>query len=463
MPLRDRQDWSEPPATERATADVRAQSRIVDGPDDLDDLVARLADDRVVMLGEASHGTSEFYRWRARITAELIRDHGFDFVAVEGDWPSCFAINRFVKGLPEAPETVEAAVDAFDRWPTWMWANWETVAFFEWLRLHNETRSPDERVGFFGLDVYGLFESMHEVVDYLSDVDPEAAEHARGAYRCFEPYGEDAQEYARETRMVPESCKEEVVDVLLAMQERRREAAEAAGDDADRHPDERFGAEQNALVARNAEAYYRNLASRTDSWNVRDEHMAETLDRLLDHHAEDGAGAERGDGMDQPKAVVWAHNTHVGDARATDMAERGRLNVGQLVREAYGRENTSAVGFGSHRGRVVAADAWGEVPGRKEVPHAKAGSYEDVFHRAGGEDRLLFTDEVDPETALAEPRGHRAIGVVYRPALESGNYVPTDLRERYDAYLHVEETTALHSLERHPSRERVPELYPFGL
>ncbi|MFQ3318774.1 MAG: erythromycin esterase [Natronomonas sp.] len=442
MTIGNRGTWSEPAGVGQVADELRAYGRPLDGPHDLDDLIERLSDAEVVLLGEASHGTSEFYRWRASISAELIRDHDFSFVAVEGDWPSCFAGNRFVRDLPEAPETVTEAVDAFDRWPTWMWANWEAVEFFEWLALHNEGVPDAARTGFYGLDVYSLHESMAAVVDYLEDVDPDAAEHARRAYRCFEPYGEDGQEYAQAIRMVPEDCEEDVVSVLTDMQKRR--AAVAGGETVEGS----FDAEQNALVAKNAESYYRALASSENSWNVRDRHMAETLDRLREFH-------------DGGKAIVWAHNTHVGDARATDMPRRGRLNLGELVREEY--DDVEVVGFGTHRGDVIAADEWGDTPREMRVPEAQDGSYEDAFNAADAEDRLLFTDRIEDGDALAEPRGNRAIGVVYRPALESGNYVPTDLKERYDALIHIDETEALHALDTHPERERVPELYPYGV
>ncbi|WP_435146881.1 erythromycin esterase family protein [Halobaculum sp. P14] len=444
MSLSGRSTWEEPAEVDRAARNVAALSETLSGPADLDGLARRLADEDVVLIGEASHGTSEFYRWRAHLTARLIREHGFDFVAVEGDWTSCYEANRFVKGLPDSGETVREVMDAFGRWPTWMWANWEMVEFFEWLELHNREFASDD-VGFYGLDVYSLFESMDAVVEYLEETNPEAAEHAREAYRCFEPYGTDAQEYARSLRMVPASCEEDVVDVLTEL---REEAAAAEPT----HDEDAFSAEQNALVAKNAEAYYRALVSGdTDSWNVRDEHMADTLDRLVEHHGGDA------------QAVVWAHNTHVGDARATDMEGKGRLNIGQLARERFGDDDVKLVGFGSYEGSVVAGDEWGAPMETMDVPAAKDGSYEDVFHRAGGDDRLLYTDRIADDDALSEPRGHRAIGVVYHPQWESGNYVPTDLRRRYDAFIHVDESQALHPLELHPDRERVPELYPTGL
>jgi len=443
MPRRDRTSWTEPNGLEAAVADVRASARELQAPEDLDRVVERFGDRRYVLLGEASHGTSEYYRWRARLTARLLREADFDFVAVEGDWTACYEVNRYVKGLEGSPETVREALDAFGRWPTWMWANWETLEFLDWLELQNQNRPEPDRIGFYGLDVYSLFESIEAVVDYLEDVDPDAAADARQAYRCFDPYGEDAQEYARALRMVPETCEDEVVDVLS----RLREGVPAYDDGRDDH----FNAEQNALVAKNAEQYYRELVGGdVDSWNVRDRHMVETLERLADQHGPDAKG------------IVWAHNTHVGDARATDMVDRGRLNVGQVVRERAGPSAVALVGMGSYAGSVVAADAWNAPSQVMDVPPARAGSYEHVFHRADARDRLLLTDDLSENAALARTRGNRAIGVVYDPDRETGNYVPTDLVDRYDAFLYLDETTALHPIERHPDRDAVPALYPWG-
>ncbi|WP_435066645.1 erythromycin esterase family protein [Haloplanus sp. C73] len=429
---------------EPAVAAVDDYAQAVDRAGSLDPLIERLSDADCVLLGEASHGTSEYYRLRSRLSARLLRDHDFSFVAVEGDWTSCYAVNRYIKGYPDAPADTQAALESFDRWPTWMWANWEIESFVDWLRAANDERPVGDRVGFYGLDVYGLHESMRAVVDYLERVDPEAAERAREAYRCFEPYGEDAQEYARALKMVPESCREDVIEVL-------RELRENAPTYGERTPDDRFDAEQNALVARNAEAYYRSMVEgEEDSWNVRDRHMTDTLERLRDHHGPDAKG------------IVWAHNTHVGDARATDMPQHGRINIGQLARERDALGETYAVGFGSHRGDVVAGNSWGAQMQTMDVPPARSGSYEQVFHRADPEDALLFSADLPDDSALAEPRGHRAIGVVYHPDREAGNYVPTVLPERYDAFLHLDETRALHPLALHPDRDRVPELYPSG-
>jgi len=443
--MNQRGSFRGPAETDRAVAAVNRHAHAVDGPRDFDVLVDRLADADCVLLGESSHGTSAFYRWRAQLTARLLRDYGFDFVAVEGDWTSCYEANRFVKDYPDAAPDARETLSAFDRWPTWMWGNWEVEEFFRWLRTLNDGRPADEQAGFYGLDVYGLYESLEAVVDYLGEVDPEAAEEAREAARCFEPYGRDAQRYARALRMVPESCQEEVIDLL-------RDVRERAATYGDAMPDDRFNAEQNALVTHNAEAYYRaTVTAEENSWNVRDRHMTETLNRLFDHHGDDAKG------------IVWAHNTHVGDARATDMPQQDRINIGQLVREQETIGDTYIVGFGTHRGEVIAANAWGSEMETKDVPPGRDGSYEHVFHRADPENTLLFSDDLPDDSPLAEPRGHRAIGVVYHPNHESGNYVPTVLPDRYDAFIHVDETDALHPVELHPDRERIPELYPHGL
>lgn len=299
--------------------------------------------------------------------------------------------------------------------------------------------------GFYGLDVYSLFESMRALIEYLDDIDPDAAADARDAYRCFEPYGEDAREYARAVRLAPESCEDEVVEVLA-------EFIEDGPDYSDNHPDERFSAEQNALIAKNAEEYYRAMiGGGTDSWNIRDRHMTETLERLMEHHGSDARG------------IIWAHNTHIGDARATDMKRHGRHNIGQLVREQAETDNVMLIGYGSHRGSVIAGEEWEASMEQMTVPPAQRGSYEDIFHRTGHQNRLLLMDELEDESRLDDERGHRAIGVVYDPDHEANNYVPTVLPERYDAFIYLDETEALHPLAMHTERNAIPELYPWGL
>ena len=439
-----------------ATFGVRTTPELVEGirriarplgrEEDLDPLIERVGDARHVLLGEASHGTAEYYEWRTAITRRLVEEKGFRFVAVEGDWPDCYAINRYVKGWPDAARSARAVLDAYERWPTWMWANREVEALVGWLRALNDGRPEEEKVGFYGLDVYSLWDSLDAVTAYLEQVDPDALPAARRAYGCFEPYREDEIAYARATALVPTSCESEVVSML-------RELRDNAAEYRERDPEAFFDAEQNALVARNAELYYRTMVQGgPTSWNVRDTHMADTLDRLMERH---GEGA---------KAVVWEHNTHIGDARATDMAPEGMVNVGQLVRERHGVGDTVLVGFGSHRGSVIAGAYWGAPMEELSVPPAHEGSYEDALHAAGGDDKLLIISDAARAERLFDPRGHRAIGVVYDPSRERrGNYVPTVLPLRYDAFLYLDETSALHPLHQEPEFVGEAETYPTGM
>lgn len=417
---------------------------------DLDSLLDRVGDARYVLLGEASHGTHEYYLWRARITQRLIREKGFRFVAVEGDWPACRRLDRYVRG--EFPGSTAPAVlaAAFDRWPTWMWANWEIAALADWLRGHNDGRPAAERVGFYGLDVYSLWESLYAVIDYLKQRHPEAVAAAYDAFRCFEPYAEDPQQYARGTLFVPAGCQEEVLSLLHAVSARAAHEAEAGSDETG------LDALMNAEALKGAEAYYRTMVSGGGaSWNLRDRHMADTLDRLIRFH---GPGA---------KAIVWEHNTHIGDARHTDMVDDGMFKVGQLVRQEHAADGVLLVGFGSSQGTVVAGREWDAPPEVMPVPPARAGSWEHALHAMDAQDRLLLfrsppDTDTDTASALAVPRGHRAIGVVYHPELEWGNYVPTVLPLRYDAFLYLDRTQALHPLPVEPQRE-APELYPWGV
>ncbi len=425
--------------------EVGRRAGLLRGPDDLDPLIDRVGSRRVVMLGEASHGTSEYYTWRLHLSRRLIRERGFSFIAVEGDWPDAYRVNRFVRGLEPASGGARAVLETFERWPTWMWANWEVVALAEWLHEHNATLPAEGRIGFFGLDVYSLWESLGEIMAYLEATDPDGLEAARAAYACFEPFGRDVQAYARSTAFVDASCEDEVVALLGEL--RRR--AHAGPDDAEA----RFDAEQNARAAVGAERYYRTMVrGGSESWNVRDRHMIGTLDDLLEHH---GSGA---------KAIVWEHNTHVGDARATDMAAAGMVNTGQLARERYGEDQVALLGFGSHRGSVVAGRSWGAPMERMPVPEAEARSWERVFHTAVGRDAWILTSHLADSDAARARRGHRAIGVVYDPSTERyGNYVPTDLPRRYDAFIHVDESRALHPLHVEPSEAEPPDTYPWGV
>ncbi|WP_346838624.1 erythromycin esterase family protein [Microbulbifer sp. SAOS-129_SWC] len=410
--------------------------------DALQPLLQQLAGARIVMLGEASHGTSEYYVWRAALSRRLIEDQGFDFVAVEGDWPDCYRVNRYAKAYADSGAHAEAVLRAFDRWPTWMWANWEMVAFTEWLRRHNDTR-PQRQAGFYGLDMYSLWESLEAIIHHVRDRDPQSLALAERVLYCFQPYGRDEQRYARHALMSDGDCADEVIELLLRLVHRRPRF--------DTDPEGDFDAEQNAHVMVNAERYYRTMMTAgAGSWNLRDTHMMETLNRLLQRHG------------DNSKGIVWAHNTHIGDARATDMRHEGMFNIGQLAREEWGREQVRLVGFGSHRGSVIAARSWGSPGQKMAVPAAPPHSWEGAMHLALGRDSLL-PDLARGGAALHQPRGHRAIGVVYRPEYERGNFVPTELAQRYDAFVYLDETRALHPLHIEAAGEVTPpDTYPWG-
>ena len=428
---------------------LRRAARPIATAADLDPLMERIGDSRFVLLGEATHGTSEFYTWRAELTKRLVVEKGFTIIGVEGDWPDCYRVNRYAKGRPGAGSSAEDVLHAFTRWPTWMWANREVARFIEWLREHNVHRGEGERAGFYGLDVYSLWDSMREVIAYLHRVDPSAVPHARRAYNCFEPFAEDEQAYARATALVPTSCEDEAVAVLAAL---RRSAASYKEDGKEGF----FDAEQNALVARNAERYYRAMVrGGPESWNVRDHHMVETLNRLVAHH---GATC---------KAVVWEHNTHIGDARYTDMARHGMVNVGELVRREHGEDGVVIVGFGTHRGTVIAGEEWGAPMQRMRVPAARPKSFEAEMEAAGVGDSLLIFEDGDDGgiPGLDEPIPHRAIGVVYDPDHERwGNYVPTIMPGRYDAFIHIDESRALDPLHMPVTVDGlIPETYPSGM
>jgi erythromycin esterase len=431
------------------TNTIRRAASPLRSPADLDPLLERIGDARYVLLGEASHGTSEFYRWRTAITRRLVEERGFSFIGVEGDWPDCYRVNRFVKQLHDSSESAEQVLHAFARWPTWMWANREIIELAEFLRAHNARHSWDQQVGFYGLDVYSLWESMAAVIDYLDRIDPEAARSARRAYGCFDRFHGDAEEYARSTALTPTSCEPDVVQMLAKL---RANAPQYLEDGRDAY----FSAEQNALIAIDAERYYRAMIrGGPSSWNVRDHHMVDTLDRLIKHH---GPSA---------KAIVWEHNTHVGDARFTDMASDGMVNVGQLVRDRHGEEGVVIVGFATHRGSVIASREWGAPMERMTVPPARDGSFEDLAHRSdAGDAFMLFGEELEKNPAMIEPLGHRAIGVVYRAKSEQwGNYVPTIVPYRYDVVMYIDETSALDPLHMPVtvSGGDEPETYPSGM
>jgi erythromycin esterase-like protein len=404
----------------------------------------RFADARVVLLGEATHGTAEFYRARAAITRRLIERHGFTIVAVEADWPDAARIDRHVRHRgagrrDEAP---------FTRFPTWMWRNEEVAAFVEWLRRHNEALPAGRRAEFRGLDVYSLRGSMAAVLDYLDRADPEAARAARKRYGCLTPWQADPAWYGRAVARGRDTCEDAVVAQLRDILDKRLQYSAAAdGEDY-------LDAAQNARIVRAAEQYYRTMyRGATESWNVRDRHMFETLQHVM---------ARRGPGA---KAVVWAHNSHIGNAAATAMGWQGEFNLGELCKTAHGDE-AALIGFGTDRGTVAAADDWDEPMQVKTVLPSRPDSYERVFRQTGIARSL--TDLRDPRhgdvrDVLTKPRLERAIGVVYRPDTElSSHYFEAVLPEQFDAYVWFEETRAVTPLPAE-APHGAPDTYPFGL
>jgi erythromycin esterase len=411
---------------------------------DLQPLIDDIGDRKVVMLGEASHGTHEYYTWRTAISKQLIQQKGFRFIAVEGDWPDCYKINRYIKGYKDAGDDIYQLLKTFDRWPTWMWANWEVAALAEWLREYNRSLSADKKIGFYGLDVYSLWDSMYEMVNYLEHEDPKAAQMVKQAIHCFEPYKENEQMYARAS-LTEHSCRDKVLTLL---KEIRMKAQHLDGD-----REAGFNTEQNAIISVNAENYYRSMMGfDNESWNVRDRHMMETLVRLMQFHGSDAKG------------IVWEHNTHIGDATATDMHRAGMVNTGQLAREEYGRKSVYLAGFGSYSGSVIAAKEWGAQMKKMPVPPAKQGSVEQLLHEESGEDAYLLFSEERANKNFKNRLPHRAIGVVYDPANERyGNYVPSMMQERYDAFIFIDTTKALHPLHMEPHNAKTPETFPFGV
>ncbi|WP_438870804.1 erythromycin esterase family protein [Paractinoplanes ovalisporus] len=468
------------------------------------------------MIGEASHGTHEYYTWRAALTRRLIAERGFSFVAVEGDWPDCERVNAAVRGGDATP--MEALV-GYERWPTWMWANEEVVDFAEWLRSYNAALPADasrrasgsgssaftvssslsptsssatslsptsssatslsptsssatslsptsssatflsptsssapspsttssstsfradksDKIGFHGLDVYSMWESLREVLVWLRENDPDQVEPALHAYHCLASYSEDPQSYAWATKFLRASCEDDVVRMLIDL--RGRDLA----------------VWQNAEVVAGAEHYYRAMVhGGPHSWNVRDRHMDATLARLLDHYGEGS------------KAVVWAHNTHVGDANATDQATLGEVTIGSLARERFGADQVVLVGLGSHRGSVIAGRTWGAPMAELRVPPGRPGSLEDILHATAPKQALfVFPPLAERPDLLVDEVAHRAIGVVYRPEQERlGNYVPSVLGDRYDAFLWFDETRALRPLHPLHIDTHEFETYPTGV
>lgn len=441
----------------RTITDSAIRLASADGSDlgDVDAIVERIGDAPVVCIGEASHGTHEFYAMRAAITRRLIETRGFRAVTIEGDWPDTRRIDRFVHGTGDDRDA-DAALGGFKRFPQWMWRNTVVRSFVAWLRDHNAARSPSERCGMYGLDLYSLHASIDAVLRYLERVDPPAAERARERYSCFEVVGgDDPQAYGYvASRGAIETCED---DVIRQLAELRHCADDYTSRDGFRADEEFFSAEQNARLVANAERYYRSMfRGHISSWNLRDTHMVETLDAVVDRLERDGERA---------KVCVWAHNSHLGDARATQMGKGGELNVGQLVRDHYG-DDACLIGFSTYTGTVTAAHDWDRPADRRTVRHGLAGSVEALLHRTGLSRFLLDLREPQLRRALSEPRIERAIGVIYRPETERmSHYFEVELPKQFDLFIHLDETTALEPLDRTERWDKgeLPETYPFGV
>jgi len=451
-----RADRVAPPDTTDVPAILRQRAVPLRGdPSQYNRLLDMVGDARLVLLGEATHGTHEFYRERAFITRRLIEEKGFAGVAVEADWPDAYRVNRFVRGASGDEDSVQALGD-FGRFPTWMWRNADVLDFVGWLRERNDRRPANERAGFYGLDLYSLRASMQAVLRYLDTVDPEAARRARIRYGCFDRFGEEMQEYGYAASFgLHPSCENEVVSELVELHRRRAEYASRDGRVA---ADDYYFAEQNARLVRNAEEYYRTMfRGHVESWNLRDRHMVDTLAGLMRHL--DGPGRPA-------RLVVWAHNSHLGDARATEAASGGELNVGQLVRERYAADAV-LVGFTTHTGTVTAASEWDGDARRKQVRPSLAGSYERLFHDVAIPRFMLpLRDDAYLADALDRPRLERAIGVLYLPDSErASHYFHASLARQFDAVLHFDETRAVEPIERSALWEagEVAETFPSGL
>ncbi|PYL50152.1 MAG: erythromycin esterase [Verrucomicrobia bacterium] len=419
---------------------------------DYNALLQLIDDARFVLIGEASHGTHEFYFERAAITKRLIAEKDFSILAIEADWPDSARVHRYVRGV-SSDANPDQALSGFRRFPTWMWRNKVVLEFVEWLRGFNEKLDPKRPpVGFYGMDLYSLHASIEAVLRYLDKVDPEAARRARLRYSCFDHFGHDPQDYAYAATVgAIESCENAVVQQLAELQQR---AAEFLSRDGEVAAEEFFFAEQNARLVKDAERYYRAMfRGRASSWNLRDQHMVETLENLVGHL----------NGSRQPKAIVWAHNSHLGDARSTEMSHHGEVNMGQLVRERFDGDAV-LIGFSTYQGTVTAASDWGAPAEQKNVRPALRGSYEDLFHQTGLPRFWIDLQGAGQIGVLQQRRLERAIGVIYRPETERlSHYFHARLPEQFDAFIHIDKTRAVEPLERTSIWEEgeLPETYPF--
>ncbi len=394
---------------------------------DLDKLIEKASDKRLVLLGEASHGTHEYYKWRGKISKRLISEKGFNFILVEGDFASLYELNRYVKGIDKDSSSAIDVLSKLDRWPQWMWGNHETAKLAQWLKEHNKNLPMEKRAGFYGMDVYDEWRSKRVVIDFLKNKDSSLYEKVKELYSCFFPYEDDSWEYAVAVRNGVVNCSEESQKVVEIIEGNRSLLSDLSEDDY-------FYLLQNSYVVKHAEQFYRKSVAgmRSDSWNARVYHMHKSAKRLLELYGDDSKG------------IVWAHNTHIGDSSFTSMIEANQVNIGQLSREHLGADNVFLVGFTTYKGTVQAGGSWGSRREVMTIPEAQENSIEDILYRTGKSSFYLIFDEKDREhEEMMTPRGNRAVGVVYNPAAEPRQYVPTVVPKRYDALVFFKETKAL--------------------
>lgn len=409
---------------------LRIKTIILDSDDDLQTLVDRSENSKLVLLGESTHGTSEYYLMRGLISKRLIEQKNFSFIAVEGDWATCYKVNQYIKGLPGSGNSAREVLKQFNRWPTWLWANEETIDLVEWLKRFNDKLPQEKKIGFYGIDLYSLMDSIEEVIKFFKTNYPEGSLIAESVYNCFANYDGSPQLYAQALRSGNDPCVNPITDLIQLMRNKIDELTSE-------NPKEYFNAKLNSLAIKSGEKHYRAmLKDGPDSWNYRVDYMLEVIKRLLEFHG------------DESKGIIWAHNTHIGDARATSMSNSGMKNIGQLTRELYGRENIFSVGFSTYRGTVIAGSRWGSPLEIMYLPPAHPNSLEEILSRLNVPTSLLFFNSTDRKSILSNMVGHRAVGVTYNPSIEHlSNYVGTILPERYDALIFIEDTKALTPIE----------------
>ncbi len=393
--------------------------------EDLDELIERTKNKKYVLLGESSHGTSEYYLWRAKISQRLITENNFSFIAIEGDWPNIYNINRYVKLMDNTFSTGQNSLAMADRWPQWMWANEEFLELVEWVREYNKDLPITKRVGIYGMDMQHPEESINQAIERLLEINSDLGEEISKAYNCLKEYDADMQRYAQAHFSNQVSCQDKTVNAL-----KKFDTVYSEKDVLD--SEKLFEIRQNILAVEYAEEYARALVVEdSQSWNTRVNYMKETIGNLSDKY------------QDNSKGIIWAHNTHVGDAKATQMTEVGMVNIGQLLREKYLQENIFIVGFGTYQGQVIASFQWGGNLQKLNLPKAISGSIESFLKEIKKPSFIFFLDEDNLPQRFTQKLGHRAKGVVYNPAQDQNHYVPTILKDRYDSFIFIKTTTAL--------------------